>query len=332
MISEWAKFTSAAALLFISLSLLSLSGSQAGSSDSCPVIANGETAEDCPWAGVARSMAIEAEMGGSIMPILAHSVPELYEQILSDRAEKTFKALWGESINIDAGSQATIVHPAILDSLAEVLDVQPRRGHIVHAGMEQLYGYLFSNLRTPDGFKRARWVRGDIEAGFGLPRGVLGPRPSEGSLFANVTYFLSRIAFRDHAALSALLIAEGSHIEQFLRDFAFESLRPRRLSETVELASESGKRRTVTLRTDFVPFTRRIEGRAHTHLLIYSVQDSLKFHPELIAAFPVGSAFVDQILDARNLGPNQPIKTHYNAYVDGVTDAARSLQGTRAVH
>src|SRR5205823_4357190 len=109
--------------------------------------------------------------------------------------------LWGTSINYDELAKAIIVHPAILRALdksfvshapmevqnidaqapesvatARLLGVAPTHdpaGHpLAHAGMEHTYGYLFSVLKTSFGYKRARWVSGESERGFGLKTGL----------------------------------------------------------------------------------------------------------------------------------------------------------------
>lgn len=59
-------------------------------------------------------------------------------------------------------------------------------------------------------------VRNEIESGFELPRGTLGPRPRSGTFFQNVTYFVGSIAFRnDPTELAAI--------------------KPNRLEETVKI-------------------------------------------------------------------------------------------------
>jgi hypothetical protein len=214
-------------------------------------------------------------------------------------------------------------------------------GHqVVPAGLEHTYGYLFSVLKTSFGYKRARWVDGEIARGFGLPEGLLGPRPAEGSLFSNVTYFAGSIAFRDEPSRLQALKAHTQGLPKALSEFEFGTLKPVRLEETVEardLEQEEGKAgdtRTVVLRTDLVPFTQARAGEdapasANTHLLIYSVKDPSRGGSVLISAFPVTTSFVGTVLKADDLGEGKPIKSRYNAFVAGVS--GKTLQGIRKV-
>src|SRR6185437_3416867 len=125
-----------------------------------------------------------------------------------------------------------------------------------HAGMEHTYGYLFSTLKTAFGYKRARWVHGDTERGFGLQVGALGPdtpKVSGGSLFSNATYFFGRIAFRDNPELLAALKRGSKAVAKQILQFDYTSLKTIRLEETI--ASKN-----VSLRTDLVPFAIKPEN------------------------------------------------------------------------
>ncbi|MEA3306516.1 MAG: hypothetical protein U9Q34_01880, partial [Elusimicrobiota bacterium] len=152
-----------------------------------------ETDLDCPWAGAGRLLLKKAESKESPEGIFSKYMPELLKQINADKANVAAFKLWGESINFDAMMHATIVHPNILSFLAEKLDISPPKGRIVHAGMEHTYGYILSVIETKFGFKRARWVKPDIEKGLKLEKGILGPNPDEGTLFSNVTCFAANI-------------------------------------------------------------------------------------------------------------------------------------------
>ena len=255
----------------------------------------------------------------------------LARELSQDSKRIEWKSLWGSSINFDELAKGIIVQPAILKELAERFGVAYHEdSRIVHAGMEHTYGYLFSTLQTSFGFKRARWVQDDIEFGFGLPRGMLGPAPTEGTLFSNVTYFIGNIVYGQEAATSGELeeIKEGTvEIPKVLREYSFEKLQTARLKETVEVPGAVP--RQVTLRSDFVTFPNIAAGRSNSALLIYSVQDSQEKVVHLITAFPVASSFVDQALAAQGLGPDKPIITRYNAYVSGVTGLDVPLKGLR---
>lgn len=345
--------------------------SDAQSKNACPDASIGETAQDCPWAGVARSLirAPKADIGS----LLEQLLPDLDAQLRSDAKRGAWKKLWGKSINFDELAQGVIVHPAILQTLSDKLRIpmgplhlthqaggnapglrDPRppggeagapgdalreaarsmptdeSGHqLVHAGLEHTYGYLFSVLRTSFGYKRARWVEGEIARGFGLAEGLLSPRPSEGTLFANVTYFAGRIAFRDEPSKIALLKRSAAGLPKALRDFPFGRLKPVRLDESVSAKDGTGDVRTVSLRTDLVPFLASAAPGKSSHLLIYSIKDPSRGGSALITAFPVAASFVEMVLKPEDLGDGRPVKSRYNAYVEGVS--GKTLTGARKV-
>jgi hypothetical protein len=189
--------------------------------------------------------------------------------------------------------------------------------------MEHTYGYLFSLLGTKFGFKRARWVKDDIESGLGLPRGLIGPDPAEGTLLRNVTCLAGGIALKDDAAAPPPLAGAGC--PAILRKYAAARIPRLRLVETVALPG----RGTVALRTDFVPFI-KVSAAGNSHLLVYSVSDPAADTASLITAFPVSEAFVRNVLDPEKLGINKPVQTRYNAWVEGLS-GGKSFKGSREV-
>ncbi len=291
----------------------------------CPRADLGESAEDCPWAGIARLLGD----GTATSEKLTHEAPGIARQIEADKKAAALKGLWGRSMNYDEFAKGEIVDPKILEAIAAEFGGEIQ-GRVIHAGMEHTYGYLFSNLRTPFGYKRARWVRNTLETGFGLPAGLLGPRPAEGTLFANVSVFLGRIAFAGKSDVKELTSLKKNFrlAADAVRNYELKKLTIIRLEETIVL---NGKK--VILRTDFVPFTHAVPGEKNTHLLVYSIRDERysSKHPmhgaRIISGFPVEASFMDRAFDPKGLGENQPIITRYNGVVEGVT--GEKLTGTR---
>ena len=281
-----------------------------------------ETAEDCPWAGAARLLNAEAAAGRGLDQVFNAYAPSVPEQAASDRADKAALKLWGRSINYDELAEGEIVNPAILGWLSAKTGVPAPAGRIMHAGVEHTYGYLFSLLPTKFGFKRARWVRPDVGAGLGLPKGVISPEPSSGTLLANVTCAAGGIALKDDPAALALLKEAAKFCAPEAAAFIGKGIRRQRLTETLRLPQG----RTVALRTDFVSFA--AEQGGNTHLLVYSVYDSSAGQAMLISAFPVNAGFVRGALDPKGLGEGKLVQTRYNAYVEGVTGVAK-LSGRR---
>lgn len=312
------------------------SKSKAVTTSTCPDESQGEKAEDCPWAGLARDLEAVATQHGSVMQALEKEQPVLYSQMKADASRKDWLNLWGYCINFDELAHGIIISPKVIDPMIEWF--APPSGkpfvanerEINHAGVQHTYGYLFSNLKTSFGYKRARWVRDTLDRGFGLPIGTLSPLPKAGSLFSNATYFAGRIAFKNEPALLKTLEKDATKaVSPAILKYDFNSLKPVRLEETVK--TDTGN---VIIRTDFVRFPHPVEGDTNTYWLIYSIADQRTSAKEkhlpaaqLITAFPVETSFVESALAADDLGEGKPILTRYNAYVEGLS--FKSLTGAR---
>ncbi len=326
-------------LLVLILSLLSTVRADDANLSVCPIASDGETALDCPWAMIARQVEpiINADSNPEsaapkIEHLLSQIAPDFLGRVVREgKIAGNAKKLWGRSINFDEYAKGIIVAPALMDVILAKAGVPPRDDRIVYAGFEHTYGYLLSILKTPYGFKRLRWVRPDIENGFGLAKGTITPAPKRGGLYMNVTYFAGGIAFRgandaDRAALKILRKADG--VARSLHRFDFSKLHGRRLTETVALAGG----RTVEIRSDFVPFLTPVGPATggNSELLVYSIRDSAEKLPYLISAFPIARGFSDGALKPETLGAAKPVVTKYNAFVSGITDSKSPLTGTRA--
>jgi hypothetical protein len=313
-----------------------LTSTQAIAASSCPIESLGEKLEDCPWAGLARDLEQAPLENTSVIQLLSQKQPALFSQMSADATHKDWFDLWGQCINFDELAKGIIVSPKIVESLVDFFaptsgkpfEVNGRQ--ILHAGVQHTYGYLFSNLQTSFGYKRARWVRTTLDRGFGLPIGTLSPLPQAGSLFSNATYFAGKIAFKNEpAALRTLENSAAEIVSPALLTYDFDSLKTVRLEETVK--TDSGN---VVIRTDFVPFREKVEGDSNSYWLIYSIADqriipgrALTSSSQLITAFPVEASFVETVLKPEGLGEDKPIITRYNAYVEGLS--FKALSGTR---
>ncbi|PXW31252.1 UNVERIFIED_CONTAM: hypothetical protein DES50_10518 [Williamsia faeni] len=56
-----------------------------------------------------------------------------------------------------------------------------------NAGLAHAYGYLFANRLTPYGWKRDRWLDGDLAHHLGVDARMISPVPPEGTLLGNLT-------------------------------------------------------------------------------------------------------------------------------------------------
>lgn len=282
----------------------------------CPASALGEAAEDCPWAALTREL---KDKPTTLKALLKQHAAALEKSLEADALESSLKAVWGEAVNYDEYAKGVIVEPDLLSTLTRLFRVpQPffagESRSIVHAGLQHTYAYLFSNLKTPFGFKRARWVRNDIDAGFSFSAPTLSPTPNEGSLFRNVTALALRlidlpIPKSKRKPAKAVLTLDVKKLKRFV------------LRETVEteVSLQSVKKPTeakgFVISTYLIEFPKQDASRKNTHLLIYTLasDDDLK-NQKLITAFPVESSFKDQIADSSKLGENQPIQLRYNGF------------------
>lgn len=263
------------------------------------------------WFEAARRMA-SANSSDEMRSILNETVPGFLQTIEFDaQNNRDLLNLWGKSRNIDEShlSDGKRTVPAnILQFFNSFLNVSYDSTFIYgHAGLTHTYGYLMSNLQTPFGFKRARYVAGEIEAGFGMSQGLFSGRPSQGTLLSNLTCFAGRIAFRDHPAMAKSMNCAVQEIS----GFAFQQLKPIRLVERI-----IDQEFMLELRTDIVPFTQDQSNGRNTHLLIYSIDYHARgqaSQPRLITVFPVQKGFMDGVFAASGLGDHQPIRLKYNA-------------------
>jgi hypothetical protein len=219
--------------------------------------------------------------------------------------------LWGMSRNIDESHLADGTHTVpvnVLQYLNSIFNVNYDETYTFgHAGLTHTYGYLMSNLQTPYGFKRARYVGGEMEAGFGLPAGTFSGLPAQGTLLSNLTNFAAPIAFRDHPELTDCMNSDVAEIA----GFDYSKLKPTRLVEYIE-----NERFTLEIRTDIIPFTQTNAKGANTALLVYSIDfhaEGQNSQPRLITVFPVQSTFASGVFLPSGLGDQVAIKLNYNA-------------------
>lgn len=294
----------------------------------CPNIDNGESPQDCPWAAFGRRLTREADRGRDIGPLFNKLAPGLVKQLRADAQRPDWHELWTASVNRDENTGATLVDPRILRVLGGLMGIaidDLERTGAVHAGLQHTYGFLFSLAPAPE-YRRARWVRGTIEAGFGLPKGVLGPLPPSGTLFSNATYFFGRLALADSETAMAVLRQPAS-IPQALRDFAFAEVKIKRLEERVRVPQVSG--REIVLRTDVIAFTQSTP--VADHLLIYSWFDPSDGRTRLVTGLPVANAVVESLLSTDNLGDDIMVNSRYDGYIEGLTGAVEPFSGSRHV-
>lgn len=311
----------------------------------CPIATEGESIEDCPWSEVGRELHDLASATRPTTPkilweTLKTRLPALATQIERDEKREELKRLWTHSQNYDEFAKAEILHPWVINALEGAFGVFPSRGREVHAGLEHVYGYLFSILKTPFGYKRARWVRGQIERGLGLPEGLLSPATSEGTLFANVTYLAAKIALRDDAGAQKALKTAQTAVSKKIKSLSLAGRPVFRVTETATAKDAMGARRLVEIRTDLValnplpappPAAPPPQAPPQDWLLVYSVKDpSMGPGAKLVTLFPVDAAFKEKMLASGVFGSDKPVQARYNAWIPGLMDAP--VNGKRNLH
>jgi hypothetical protein len=261
----------------------------------------------------ARAMIAAVEAGRSVAAALKKSCPCVYRQIVRDRRRPELLSLWGCSVNVDENVGATIVHPAIIAALSALARVV-MRGDFVHAGVQHTYGYLFSLIETPYGRKRQRWVTADLERGFGIERSLLGDEPRQGTLLANLTWFLGKIVYAGVSRYERILDRNRRAVARELVDYDYAGLARWRIEERPVVATMP---RAHLLRTDVVQYPHPpADPGAETALLIYSVQRGERSAPKLITAFPIRGAALAELRQSAS-AKRAAIRPRYNAYVPG---------------
>ncbi|NDD92899.1 hypothetical protein EBZ37_12530 [bacterium] len=248
----------------------------------------GETEGDCPWALWVRNF--------SSLPTV------VIESLALDAKDPAIHEAWGMSLNFDAGARAEIVSRPILQALAREFRTELTEVDGIthqHAGLIHTYGYLLSNLRTPFGYKRARWVSGTVDRGLGLPAETLGPALRGAStLLSRATFLFLKVALHQDPGVwktwrRRLLGRVGPELD---------SLKLPKISRKIEkYPLQSGG--FADLITDLVALERDPAGR---RLLVYSVRRSGQV--QLITGFPVEASFEER--------PGNPVRPRYNAWLE----------------
>lgn len=273
---------------------------------------------------VAKVLEQSARDGKSVAPMLKRRCRAIARQIEADAKVSEISRLWGQSINFDEIASKQIVDPQIMLAICEMAGTSCS-DEIVHAGLQHTYGYLFSTISTPYGYKRDRWVKPDVEAGFQIKSPSIRPVPEQGTLLANLTYFLGRIAFRGQSRELALLRRLRSAVSSEVLSVPYRQLKVRRLVETVKLSA----RRTLFIQTDIVSYLTGMTS-SPSDLLVYSLRLSNDPIGKLVTAFPVSEEIVRELTSEDSQGSKVAVRLRFNAHVDGLSRqpmiGQRSLQ------
>lgn len=255
----------------------------------------------------------------SILSILMKMNPDLYKQIQKDSVDSALLTFWGQSLNFDSGAKKKIVDDQLITDLHEQFGLKTDT-MIVHAGITHSYGYLFSTISTPYGFKRKRWIDPTLNYAFSFSGNSLGPETMEGSLLSNLTFFVGSITFKNEHKKKAL--KNLKNVSSEVLHFSYSKLSVETLEEQIQ-----NVKNPVVLRTTLVRLPFKKENEENDYLLIYSILFPKNKNELLITAFPIKSDAYKKITDAHFLGAKQSITIRYNAYLEGLMD--KSLFGVR---
>jgi hypothetical protein len=254
----------------------------------------------------------------SVVKVLQKQCPHIYRQLVRLRECPEPLSLWGRSRNVDEYAGQPIVHPAILQAIGQLTGA-PMRGQIVHAGLEHTYGYLFSLIETPFGYKRERWTCPTIEDGFGIRSPTLRAEPTEGTLLGNLTWFAGQMAFRDRPRALRHLRRLSGCVSPVVENYPYANINLSRIVEEVSCRSEKGRCPDMRLQTDLVPFPHPpVDRAADNHLLVYSYFNVRAGRSRLITVFPVTQAIVQELTAPETQGKVLHEHLPYNAYIRGL--------------
>lgn len=268
------------------------------------------------WSQLVKTSELKNE---SLLEVLKKENAHLFNQIERDAQDSKLLSFWGKSLNVDSGTRKQIIRDDIIMDLHQKFHLTTDKT-IVHAGITHTYGYLFSVLDTPYGFKRKRWIEPTLNYAFAFVGNSLSPETLQGTLLSNLTYFAGKIAFKQSADKASL--EQLKNVSEEVRHFDYSKLPLVTLEEAITHSP-------IVLRTTLVKLPFKREGEENEALLIYSVFNEAQKSEQLITAFPIKRDAYSKItegVDARN---GQSIAVRYNAYVEGLMD--QKLTGTRKI-
>ena len=268
--------------------------------------------------GIARRLIAAANQPlADRIALLKRLCPEFVHQMETDRGPNGPLIFWGRCRNVDELAGQVIVDPAILETVFRIT-VQPFSPKSPHAGLQHTYGYLLSIIDTPFGRKRDRWVKTSLESAFGLPPDVLGPSPAAGTLLANATWLAGNIAFQGHNRLKWMRRCLSKRVARSLREVQLDCLKGFRVRETTTFPTTRGLCANVSFVTDLVRMPCVDAGNCgECWLLVYSIDDDRRHHPQLITLFTVTDDFVQALRERAATRLRSDLRPRYNAYIPG---------------
>ena len=248
--------------------------------------------------------------------------PKIYSQIESDKTDSVLVDLWGESYNFDSGANKTILDKSIIESLQNEFNIK-NDNVVVHAGIMHTYGYLFSTLNTPYGYKRKRWLLATMDNALKLQKATISPHPEDGTLLSNMTYVAGKLSFDEEKNLGQL--EKLKNVSQELRNYNFNSIKKLTLKEDINFPTNL----PYTIKSTFIKFLSKAASEENDYLLIYSIKNRETKIEKIITAFPIKKDAYLKMIDPNLLGQDRPVIIKNNAYM--AIDKNIRLSGNRLI-
>ncbi len=288
---------------------------------SCGHLFSSEISKDIYWEKIVKSFDGKQDF----VQHLKQQEKHIYNQLEQIKNDQTLLSMWGLSQNFDAGAKQIILDEKIIGDLQGVFNVK-NDNQVVHAGIMHTYGYLFSTLNTPYGYKRWRWTIPTFTEGMGLKEKSISPHPKSGSLLSNLTYFAGKIAFKSKSRIDEL--EQLKNVSNEIKNFPYQNLEVVSLVEQVT----NSKKFNYQFKTDFVKIIHKVTKNhqdENDYLLIYSIVEPETKIEKLITVFPIKKDAFLKSTDELLLGSDRPIFVRYNAFIG--TSKEDRLSGSRVI-
>ena len=274
---------------------------------SCSHLFSSEIGKDAYWEKIVKSY----NSSENFVSHLKTSEKNIAHQLELIKNDQVVVNLWGMSQNFDAGAKQIILDEKIIGDLQGNFKIT-NDNQTVHAGIMHTYGYLFSTLNTPYGYKRWRWTIPTFTEAMGLKDKSISPHPKTGTLLSNLTYFAGKIAFKSKDKLTAL--EKISNVSEEIKNFPYQNLEVVTLEEQIT----NSPKFNYFFRTNFIKILNKVtknHQEDNDYLLIYSLVEPLTKEEKLITVFPIKKDAFLKSTDELLLGSNRPIFVRYNAAI-----------------
>lgn len=232
----------------------------------------------------------------SIEETLKNNYPPLWNQISLDKKDPYVFLFWGNSKTSE--NNKLIINEAIRTDLFSLFQ-QNYIEEYGNAGLIHTYGYLFSTIETPYGFKRERWLMKELNQLLKLEHNQLSLTTDRGTLLANITYFAGKIAFEETQDLELI-----KNVADEVKTIEYDKL----MKLTITEEDKNYKFKTVLISLGN-------NQTKNSHLLIYSYYDKQLGKDQLITIYPISNESFNsyRILKSEN---EVEFKMRHNLYLD----------------